>query len=147
MQHVDVASLVAEVLASLRAEDAWREGLPVRVLPLPAVHADPGLLRQLYVNLIGNALKFSHGAQPPTVEVGCHEQDGMRVFYVKDNGIGFDSDTATTLFQPFQRLHVQCFEGHGIGLSIVRRIVERHGGWVWAQSRPGEGAIFSFTLS
>jgi signal transduction histidine kinase len=147
VEEVDLGSLVDDVLASLRACDASQAGLPVRVERLPRVNADPTLLRHVYMQLVGNALKFSAQAALPLVEVGCREEDGMRVFYVKDNGVGFDSDAATLLFEPFKRLHGERFEGHGMGLSIVRRIVERHGGWIWAQSRPGEGATFSFTLS
>ena len=120
--------------------------MPVQVGSLPTVEADPGLLRQVYVNLIGNALKFSREAAEPRVEVGAFAQAGGHVMFVRDNGVGFDSDKAEHLFEPFQRLHRGNFTGHGVGLSIVKRIVERHGGRVWAQSRPQHGATFYFWL-
>lgn len=149
-QPVAVQPLVDEALAQLR--DARTDGapaaepLPVTVLPLPEVTADPGLLRQVFVNLIGNAIKFSAGAAVPRVEVGASQQQGQTVFHVRDNGVGFDAAAAARLFEPFQRLHGTRFAGSGIGLSIVRRIVERHGGRLWAESSPGQGATFCFTL-
>ena len=118
----------------------------VHVGALPVVVADPGLLRQVYVNLIGNALKFSAGAAAPRVDVGVAAERRPPVFFVRDNGVGFAAGDAVRLFEPFQRLHAGRFAGHGVGLSIVRRIVERHGGRVWAESSPGAGANFRFTL-
>jgi signal transduction histidine kinase len=115
--------------------------------PLPEVEADPHLLRQVYVNLIANAIKFSSNAATPRVEVGVVQDNGLRAFYVRDNGVGFDGERAQRLFQPFQRLHEAGFSGHGVGLSIVKRIVERHGGRIWADSASGQGTTFYFTLA
>ncbi|MGA0612170.1 sensor histidine kinase [Caldimonas sp. KR1-144] len=145
LARVDLHASVEEALAQLRlggAEAHW-----VRVGALPTVDADPGLVRQLFVNLLGNALKFSRGSQPrPEVEVGLGAHEGQTVVYVRDNGVGFDESHAERLFKPFQRLHGRAFEGHGIGLSIVRRIVERHGGKLWVRAAPGRGATFFFSL-
>jgi len=98
------------------------------------------------VNLITNALKFSRDADPPTVRIEASGSDGEITVHVRDNGVGFDSARAGQLFEPFARLHGRSFEGHGIGLSIVRRAVERHGGRVWAEAEPDRGAAFHFTL-
>ena len=152
---VALRALVDEALAQLRAEagDA-DQALPVVLHDsLPAtVDGDPGLLRQVFVNLIGNALKFSAGQAVPSVEVGAEVQAGAAgqpgrpVLFVRDNGVGFATEDLPRLFTPFQRLHGPAFAGSGVGLSIVRRIVERHGGRLWAESEPGRGATFRFTL-
>lgn len=145
LRRVDLRMCVEEALAQLRIGGA--EAQHVRVGELPTVDADPGLVRQLFVNLLGNAIKFSRGSQPrPEVEVGLGAQDGQTVVFVRDNGVGFDEAQAGRLFKPFQRLHGRGFEGHGIGLSIVRRIVERHGGKLWVRASPGQGATFFFSL-
>ncbi|MFO1329605.1 MAG: sensor histidine kinase [Rubrivivax sp.] len=143
-EHVALDRLVAASLDQLRGPQA--EALPVTVGTLPAIDGDPGLLRQVFVNLLGNALKFSRDAVPPRVEVGATQLQGQTVLYVRDNGVGFAPDAAARLFEPFQRLHGARFAGSGVGLSIVRRIVERHGGRLWAESEPGRGATFYFTL-
>lgn len=118
----------------------------VRIGALPVALATPGLIRQVFVNLIGNALKFSGQSADPCVEVDAFAgDDGIHVV-VKDNGVGFDAPAAATLFQPFRRLHGNDFPGSGVGLSLVKRIVERHGGRVWAHSLPGQGASFHFTV-
>lgn len=114
---------------------------------LPTVAADPGLLRQVLVNLLSNALKFSRHAQRPLIEVSSQPLAAGHVITVQDNGAGFDPEKAQALFQPFQRLDASGrFEGSGVGLTIVRRIVERHGGRVWAEGRLGEGASFHVWL-
>lgn len=143
-QRVDMSRLAAEVVAELRASDV---DVPVSLGVLPAAYGDPRLLRQVWVNLIANAAKFSARAEAPRVEIGAHRV-GARVWYtVSDNGIGFDMTYAHKLFGLFQRLHASReFAGTGIGLAIVKRIVERHGGGVKAEGRPGAGARFSFWL-
>jgi signal transduction histidine kinase len=146
-QPLDLDRFVRETLEQIRLAEPAGARLPVTLNPLPRVHADPQLLRQVYLNLVGNALKFSREAASPQVELGACEQDGEQVLYVRDNGVGFDAERADGLFEPFRRLHgAQRFQGSGVGLSIVKRIVERHGGRVWAQSRPDAGATFFFSL-
>jgi signal transduction histidine kinase len=142
---LDTEALVNEALEQLRGADPSIR-CPVTVQPLPTVTADPGLLRQVFVNLLANALKFSAGSAQPAVKVGAVTQDGQTVLYVCDNGVGFSSAEAGRLFEPFQRLHEGLFPGSGVGLSIVKRIIDRHGGRLWAESAPGQGATFFFTL-
>ncbi|MFG6460789.1 ATP-binding protein [Roseateles sp. DXS20W] len=143
-EPVDMNALTAEVLATLQPAAAPP---PVVVEPLAAIHADRKLVRQVLANLIGNALKFSARATPPQVRVGMASAvQGGPLFYVRDNGVGFDAHNAQQLFKPFHRLHDTRFEGSGVGLSIVKRICERHGGTVWADSAPGQGATFYFSF-
>jgi len=146
-QPLDLDVFVRETLEHIRLAQPAHTRLPVTLHPLPRVHADPELLRQVYVNLVSNALKFSREAASPQVELGACEQDGEQVLYVRDNGVGFDAERAHDLFEPFRRLHGgKRFQGSGVGLSIVKRIVERHGGRIWAQSQPDAGATFFFSL-
>jgi PAS domain S-box-containing protein len=117
-----------------------------------AVQADPILMRIVLENLLGNACKFSATAAPPRIAIGCEEQDNgagsEAVFYVRDNGIGFDMAYADKLFKVFERLHAgEGYAGTGIGLATVQRIVQDHGGRVWATSQPGQGAVFYFTVA
>jgi signal transduction histidine kinase len=144
LRDVDSGRLVAEVVHSLQ-----QGGPPLPIVvaaAMPRVLADPELLRQVFTNLIGNALKFSARNRPPRIEVGVQQAAGQPVFFVRDNGMGFDADGAARLFKPFQRLHDGSYEGFGVGLSIVKRIVDRHGGRVWAEGRKDHGASFYFTL-
>lgn len=114
---------------------------------LPSLTVDPGLIRQVLVNLLSNAVKFSRKVPAPRVLVSSLAQDDGVVIHVQDNGVGFDAAQAGDLFAPFKRLHGSAgFEGSGVGLTIVRRIIERHGGRIWAESTPGLGARFSFWL-
>ncbi len=141
---VRTAAVVREVVESLAGGTAAPQ---VRIDDgLPDVQADPALVRQVFANLLANAVKFSNSAAQPRVEVGATRALEGVVFYVRDNGVGFSPAQAAELFQAFRRLHADRFEGHGIGLTIVRRIVERHGGRLWAEGRPGEGATFYFTF-
>jgi signal transduction histidine kinase len=142
-REVDCGQLVAEVIKALPTEAA---ACCTLAAPMPRVHCDPELMRQVFTNLIGNALKFSGHSQRPQVEVTTLVRDGETVFLVRDNGVGFDPAAAQRLFKPFQRLHDRSYEGVGVGLSIVKRIIDRHGGRVWAEGRPEQGASFYFTL-
>lgn len=119
----------------------------VHLQPLPAVVGDADVLRQLFVNLLANALKFTRCTPRPRIVVGCEvSAEGVRVFHVRDNGAGFEMGRAQRLFQPFVRLHGKQYDGSGVGLSICQRIVHRHGGEIWAESEPGVGTTFRFTL-
>jgi PAS domain S-box-containing protein len=114
---------------------------------LRTVQADPALLKQVVTNLLGNALKFSRSADPPRIQIGCERHGDATAYFVRDNGVGFDPQHAGKLFGVFERLHTAAdFEGTGVGLAIVKQIVERHGGQVWADAAPGRGATFFFTL-
>jgi len=143
---VDMAQLVGVVISDLAAD---RAGRPVDLVvgPLPPAEGDRMLLKQVWLNLLGNAHKFTRGRQPARIEVGSEAGAAGPVYFVRDNGAGFDQPNAHRLFGVFQRFHsAEEFEGTGVGLAIVARIVERHGGRIWADSRPGEGAVFRFTL-
>lgn len=139
------------------SQDAQGREIEWRLNPLPAASCDPELMQQVFANLIGNAVKYSRPRAKPVIEIGTgivSEGDtgttatpGGRYIYVRDNGVGFDMRYARKLFGVFQRLHRQDeFEGTGIGLATVSRIVERHGGTIWAEASPGRGAEFRFTL-
>jgi len=145
--RVDTAALVAGLTAEGQLEAA--PGTEWRIEPLPAVRGDPALLRQVWANLLDNAAKYAARATPPRIHVRTvpPTQPGEIVFAVADNGVGFDPRYAEKLFQVFSRLHSdRDFHGTGIGLALVHRIVTRHGGRVWAEGRPGEGATFFFSL-
>ena len=119
-----------------------------RIGPLPAVEGDRGLLKQAFVNLIGNAVKYSGHRDLPEIEIGNVSVDGEQAIFVRDNGAGFDMQHAGNLFSPFQRLHSQEeFKGTGVGLATVRRIIQRHGGRIWAEAQVDKGATFYFTLA
>jgi signal transduction histidine kinase len=146
-QVVDLQAFIEDTLAQLRLTDAAVGAVQIEVGPMPEVSADPALLRQVLVNLVGNAAKYSAAVDTPRIEITAQASEpGWVTLQVSDNGVGFDDAQAARLFEPFQRLHGVQYQGHGVGLSIVRRIVERHGGRVWAQSAPGQGARFFVSL-
>lgn len=145
-EHFDLTALVTEVVASLQ-QTRPDAALPIVVDPLVDIDADRKLVRQVLTNLIGNALKFSAETPASAVRVGMTGVPEVPVFFIRDNGVGFDAEQAQSLFKPFHRLHGSRFEGSGVGLSIVKRIVDHHGGRVWAESEPGLGTTFYFSFS
>jgi len=144
---VDLNAMVQTTVGELDTQTQGRR-ITWNTAPLPVVKADPALLHQVWANLISNAIKYTRGRDPAEVEIGSSRGDqGEHVIYVRDNGVGFDMQYSNKLFGVFQRLHgPEEFEGIGIGLANVRRIVSRHGGRTWAEGKPDAGATFYFTL-
>jgi PAS domain S-box-containing protein len=138
--------IVRDAMAELPEETGDRK-IEWRIEPLPERQCDPGLLKLVFVNLLSNAIKFTRDRPAAVIEVGTREIEGVTAIFVRDNGVGFDPRYADKLFGVFQRLHKQeDFEGTGIGLATVQRIIRRHGGEVWTESELGRGATFLFTL-
>jgi len=149
VQRVHTRAVVDRALAQLTPSIDGRQ-VELVVGDLPECDSDPALLEQVFVNLLSNAIKYSRKREITRIEVGATKSDGdpVPVFFVKDNGAGFDMQYADKLFRVFQRLHrSQDYEGTGVGLAIVQRIVSRHGGRVWAEGKVNQGASFYFTLS
>jgi PAS domain S-box-containing protein len=147
-QNVDVTALAHEAVAGFAAEIAGRN-VVWNISSLPHVQADHAMLRQVLVNLVSNAIKYTRPRDPARIEIGCRDEadNGEFVFFVRDNGVGFDMQYVDKLFGVFQRLHrSEEFEGTGIGLANVRRIVLRHGGRTWAEGKIDSGATLYFTL-
>jgi light-regulated signal transduction histidine kinase (bacteriophytochrome) len=130
----------------LRASEPERK-LQFDLQPLPAAHGDQSMIRQIWGNLLANAIKFTGPREVAVIEVGATEEENHNVYFVKDNGVGFEMKYADKLFGVFQRLHSDNeFAGTGVGLAFVQRIIHRHGGRVWAEGKVGEGATIYFTL-
>jgi signal transduction histidine kinase len=148
MKRLPMDELVRQTIDDLKAGIDGRQ-VEFHVDALGEARGDPILMKQVLVNLIGNAVKFTRDRAPGVIEIGIRRDPaGAKLFFVKDNGAGFDMAYANKLFGVFERLHhADEYEGTGVGLAIVRRLVERHGGRVWADARPGEGATFFFTLA
>jgi len=143
---LDMGAIVRSVSAEILAAPG-RQSTVFSLHPLDNALGDPSLMRQVWANLLSNAVKFSSRKERPFVEVGSSIIGGETVYYVTDNGTGFDMAYAGKLFGVFQRLHsAREFEGTGVGLAIAQRIVARHGGRIWAEAAPGKGASFFFTL-
>jgi light-regulated signal transduction histidine kinase (bacteriophytochrome) len=144
MDDVDMAALAHAVVDE---QQSAHPAAQIVVAELPHVTGDATMLKQVWANLIENALKFSSKNDQPRVTIGTVDSKGQTAFYVKDNGVGFDMAYAGKLFELFRRMHAsEDFPGTGAGLAITKRIVERHGGNIWVESRPGDGATFFFTL-
>jgi len=145
-QKIFPSQIVREVLDEMKPLQAGRP-LDVRIGNLPPCEGDPALITQVFSNLISNALKFTRTRDHPRIEIGSFSKEGKTVYFVKDNGVGFDMKYADKLFSVFQRLHDEkVYEGTGIGLAIVYRIIQRHGGKIWVESEVEKGATFFFTL-
>ncbi len=145
-QDIDLGMLVIEVLADLKRETGSR-AIEWRIHPLPTAQCDAGLMKQVFANLLANAVKYTRPREVAIVEVGSINQNGSAAVFVRDNGVGFNMKYADKLFGVFQRLHrAEDFEGTGVGLATVERIVRRHGGTVWAEGAIGQGATFYFTI-
>jgi light-regulated signal transduction histidine kinase (bacteriophytochrome) len=143
---INTGKLVREVLEDLHPEHGTRQ-IEVCVGALPSCRGDRALLKQVWVNLLSNALKYTRNREMAVIEVGAVLENGELAYFVRDNGTGFDMRYAGKLFGVFQRLHrVDEFEGTGVGLAIVQRVVHRHGGRVWAEAQTECGATFYFTL-
>jgi signal transduction histidine kinase len=144
---VDLGALARDVLANLRSAEPERSVEVVIAVDLLA-EADPRLMRSALENLLGNAWKFTRRTPRPVIEVGATRADGRITYFIRDNGAGFRSSAVGKLFAPFQRLHAESeFEGTGVGLATVQRIIHRHSGRIWAEGDVGKGATFYFTLN
>jgi light-regulated signal transduction histidine kinase (bacteriophytochrome) len=144
---VNTGSLVQGVLEEMQAHHP-EHAVEIHLGKLPSCQGDPALLKQVWVNLLSNAFKYSRNRHPAVIEIGCRTTETESIYYVRDNGTGFDMRYAHKLFGVFQRLHrAEDFEGTGVGLAIVQRVVHRHGGRVWAEAEPDRGATFYFTLN
>jgi signal transduction histidine kinase len=146
VQVTGLNSLVDEVVTELGRDNSGRV-IDWKVQQLPFVECDPALMKQVFVNLLSNALKYSRPRQRAVIEVGISQQNGERAVFVRDNGVGFNMKYADKLFGVFQRLHrPEDFEGTGVGLATVQRIIQKHGGRVWAEAALDQGATFYFTV-
>jgi len=146
-QDVDLSRIAGTLVAELREAHPDRS-VAVDIKEGVIASADAQLIKAALSNLLGNAWKFTSKNENSRIEFGAFEQEGKTVYYVKDNGAGFDQNFAERLFLPFQRLHSeQEFEGTGIGLATVERVIRRHGGKIWSEGKTGEGAVFFFTLN
>jgi len=143
---VDMHKLVQALIAETQEEIQTRQ-IQWRLHPLSNVECDPVLIKQVFLNLISNAIKFTRPRSPAVIEIGQDCKDEQTIFWMKDNGVGFNMKYADKLFGVFQRLHLQDdFEGTGVGLASVQRIVHKHGGHIWVDAEVDRGATFFFTL-
>ncbi|HEX3034210.1 MAG TPA: GAF domain-containing protein, partial [Thermodesulfobacteriota bacterium] len=146
LSEVKMEKLVKDIFEELKFAISERN-LEFNVKVLPNAYGDRAMIRQVFINLLSNAIKFTRSKGRAIIEIGSRIEDQQNVYYVKDNGVGFDMQYVDKLFGVFQRLHMmEEFEGTGVGLAIVRRVIHRHGGQVWAEGKVGEGAAFYFTL-
>ena len=145
---VNMNDIVSEAVSELRAEDATGTKAEIVIKDIKETMADAGLIKQAWLNIISNAIKYSKKKSRPRIEIGSMEKENNIIYYVKDNGAGFDMAHSDKLFGPFQRLHDKTeFEGTGVGLAIVHQIIIKHGGRIWAEGKVDKGATFYFTLT
>lgn len=146
VSKVDMTKMVMSMLNEIASPEI-QANLSILIDPLQNAYVDPTYIKQVWINLISNAIKFSSLKNKPEIKIGSFVEKGFHVYYIKDNGVGFNPEYAHKLFGVFQRLHkVDEFEGTGVGLAIVKRIVIRHGGKVWAEGAEGKGATFYFSI-
>jgi len=146
-ERINLSDMAHKIVDELRNDEPKRK-VKVTIAPNMIANGDKNLLGLVLQNLLGNAWKYSSKTSEPRIEMGTVEHNGKQAYFVHDNGVGFDMTYADKLFKPFQRLHKATeFTGTGIGLATVQRIIRRHGGEVWAESKVGEGATFYFTLN
>ena len=143
---INLTAMTNQVFQQLQSQEPERN-LQLTIGDLPEAFGDHNLIKQVMINLLGNAVKYSKTRKTTEIEVGGRSEGDENIYYVKDNGVGFDERYAHKLFGVFQRLHGgQEYEGTGVGLAIVQRIIQRHGGRVWAEGKVGAGATFYFSL-
>jgi two-component system sensor kinase len=143
---IDMGELGKAVFEELKSFIPNRP-LLLDIQTLRPARGDPSMIRQVFGNLLSNAIKFTRPKEAGVIQIGCIAKENQNIYYVKDNGVGFDMQDASKLFEVFQRHHtVDEFEGTGVGLAIVERIIQRHGGQVWAEGEVNKGATFYFTI-
>ena len=146
IEEIDLSTMARDILAAQRIHDPDRK-INYTIADGVIRYGDPRLIHPVMENILVNAWKYTRHQKNPTIEFGCEDHDGIESCFVRDNGAGFDMQKADKLFRPFQRLHTQDeFEGNGVGLATAQQIIHRHGGRIWAEGKPGEGATFFFTL-
>jgi len=145
-RSVDFRRLAREALDELLQAEAQDRKIKVTVGKLPSCRADRAMMKQVFLNLAANALKFTRPRAEAEIEVGASRSEGKMVYYIRDNGVGFEQSEAEVMFVPFHRLHKKHFEGSGVGLALVKRIIERHSGRVWAEGQVDGGATFFFSV-
>lgn len=145
IEEIDLHELVEDIIHHMRTDDSLK--VQFELEELGTVHAAQLPLRQVFVNLIGNAIKYSRNAEAPRVKITSIQKEGQNIISIADNGVGFKMEYADQIFKMFKRLHNESeFEGTGVGLTLVKSIIERHQGSIWAESEPQKGATFSFSL-
>jgi light-regulated signal transduction histidine kinase (bacteriophytochrome) len=145
-QKVNMKELAESCMAGLLQHEPENK-YHVFIDAIPDCIGDENLIRQVWTNLISNAIKYSSNESKPRIEIGYKENASHNIYFIRDNGVGFDMQYAHKLFGVFQRLHSQeAFEGNGIGLALVKRIIDKHKGEIWAEASPGAGAVFYFSL-
>jgi light-regulated signal transduction histidine kinase (bacteriophytochrome) len=147
LSQIDMSELARAVFEELKLNNTHERTLQLNINTLPHAQGDMTMIHQVFVNLLSNAIKFTKQKEGAIIEVDGRIEENQNIYYVKDNGAGFNMQYANKLFGVFQRLHTQDeFEETGVGLALVQRIIHRHGGRVWAEGKVDEGATFYFTL-